>query len=125
MAGETYYYFFSIISVLGTMLYLINLVLLRVNGKTTFGLAYKPGTSEHKRVVKLASDRNLSIVSILEVLFIANLVNSIIRVVHLKTPDAHFVIIFAPIFSVILFSVMIIVVRKQLNNYLPGKHGQQ
>jgi hypothetical protein len=122
MAPETYYYFFSIISVLGTMLYLVNLVLLRVKGRTTFGLAYKPGTSEHERVVKLARDRNLTIVSILELVFISNLVNSIIRVVRLNTPDAYFILIFAPIFSILLFTIMVIIVRKQLNNYLPGKH---
>jgi len=117
MAGETYYYFFSLVLVLGIALYIINLVCLRISGRTTFGLTYKPGTPEYKRVVKLARTRNLVITAIILGVFIGNLINSIVRVTQLNTPDAHFVAVFAPISTVVLFVLIIFTLRWQLNHY--------
>lgn len=117
MAAETYYYFFSLILVFGIALYIANLVRLRISGKTTFGLAYKPGTPEYKRVVKLASTRSLVITIIILGAFIVNLVNSVVKIVQLDTPDARFVTVFAPIFTVLFFVLMVLIVSWQLGHY--------
>jgi hypothetical protein len=97
MAPYTYYFAFSIIAFLSVALFIANLILLRASGHTTFGLAYKPGTPEHERGQKLASNRNITISVIIALALMANLVISAVRLVHLGTQDAHFVLIFMPV----------------------------
>lgn len=87
MAGETYYFSFSIVFVEVALLWLINLIWLRASGKTTFGLYYKRGTPEYKRVVKLASNRNISVCTLIALAFVANLSYGMNRLMHFKNPD--------------------------------------
>lgn len=117
MAPYTYYYFFSIIAVLTIGLYLVNLVLLKTSGRTTFGTQYKPGTAEYKRINRVANGRNLAIGVILGLIFVGNLLNSINRVVYLNTPDSRFLLVFAPIASVLFLGLMIAIVSKQISGY--------
>lgn len=121
MAPYTYYYFFSIITAIGTGLYLINLALLRLKGRTTFGLEFKPGTSAYKRVVKLASTRNLIVFSVLEFTFLVSFLNSLAKLLALGTPDARFILIFAPVATILGFILMGAIVRHQIGNFWPGR----
>src|SRR6266545_1329787 len=105
-------------------LYLVNLVLLRVKGRTTFGLSYKPGTDEYHRVVKLAGNRSLTITTFLTLVFIANLVYGVNRLMHLGDRGyARTTLLSAPIVTVLFFVLMLFIVRKQLSDNRPGKRG--
>jgi drug/metabolite transporter (DMT)-like permease len=120
MASATYYYLFSIILVITTLFYCVNLILLRISGKTTFGVKYRPGTTEYGMVVKLASNRNITIVAVLSLLLVGNLVYSIIRLRHVNTSDSRFILIFAPFFTALLSVLIMFAIRKQLY-YSPSK----
>lgn len=119
MAGETYYFFFSMIAVIGMALYLINLLRLRARGKTTFGFGFKAGTPEYERVIKLASNRNIAITIVVTVIFIANFIYDVNRLLNFKDREyAHGLLLYAPI-ATILFSVLIFfIVRKQVKGYM-------
>ncbi len=106
MASYMYYYFFSLILALGAVAYMANLIYLRTTGKVFMGPNTKPSSPEHKRVLKLASNRNIAIVAVLAVILVANAVNSVYAIARLHNPSAHFVLIFAPI-AVILLSAVI------------------
>lgn len=73
MAGETYYFLFSVMFVLLGIFCITSLLLLR-KGRTMFGISVKRGTPEYKRSVELASGRNIAIAAILTTIFIGNLV---------------------------------------------------
>jgi hypothetical protein len=114
MTGEIFYYCFSLILVIGILSWLINLILLRTNGKTTFGLSYKPGTPEHKRVVQLASPRIIGISTVIALAFIANLIYDIRRLLNLEDHDfAQALLLYGTVFVVVLSILMIPVGRKQ------------
>jgi hypothetical protein len=123
MASETYYYFFSILFVITIGLWIVNLTYLRTKGKTTFGQIFKLGSSEYKRVIKLASNRNLAVLAIIESILVGNLAYSTSRIVHLNTPDARFILVFAPISSLLFSVVMHFIVSKQSRNYPFNKRG--
>jgi len=80
MAADTYYFFFSIIFVVWVMFYIVNLLFLRLKGKTFYGLDMTPGTPGYKRVLKLPSNRNLTIWGIVAAIFIANPIYDIYRI---------------------------------------------
>ena|SRR5581483_1364490 len=114
MAGYTLYYFFSIIFAAGALFYIMNLVYLKTKGKAFYGIKLKPGTAEYKKAVSLASNRNLAIWIVLDLILIANLAYSVMLVIRLNTASAHFVLIFAPIFTAVLFSVAYFKTRDML-----------
>lgn len=111
MAAEAYYFAFSIIFVLGLILYIGNMVYLRAKGKTIFGQEYKPGTPEYKRVIRIASNRNLTLAAMLTLAFAANLANSISRIVRLDATDKSFIFIFIPTFIVLISVIMFFKMR--------------
>ena len=123
MAPYTYYYLFSLIAVAGIVLWFANLLYLRTKGGTTFGIHVKLGSPEYKRAAKLASNRNIATASILGLVFLASLIDSMNRLVRLGTQDARSILIFAPIAVVVMFFAMILVVRKQISNYQLGRRG--
>lgn len=123
MAPYTYYYCFSLILFMGIALWIANLLFLRVSGRTTFGMAFKPGSPEYKRGKRLASNRNLAIASALALVIVVNLVNSLVMVVRLGTRDAHFLLISAPIALGLFFGYMNSRARKQFANYRSDKSG--
>lgn len=73
MAGTSLYFCFSLIAVLGLGLQLINLVLIRKNGRTTFGITFKKGTPERKRATAYASNTNTGVTAVIMLASIANL----------------------------------------------------
>lgn len=117
MAGETYYFAFSIILLYVVALCVVNMLYLRVRGKTTFGLSFKPGTIEHKRVIRLADNRNITVAAVLTLAFLANLANSVNRILKLEHPDARFALVFVPALITLLGIVVFFVVRKQTTGY--------
>lgn len=123
MASETYYFFFSIILVIGAVFYILNLVYFRVLNKTLYGQEYKPGTPENMRVRKLASNRNIVTCCAIAFVFVANLAYDIHRLLRLSNRSyAHSILIYAPI-SCILFSIMMFfVVRNNIDKYQFGGH---
>jgi cobalamin synthase len=125
MAPYTYYYSLSTIAVLGIAYFIMNLIYLRARGRTTFGLAYKPESPEYKRGQKIASNRNLIIAAIVAFVFIANLINSIVRVVHLGTQNARLLLVVIPVVLVIFFAYMNQRAVKQFGNYDPGEGGDR
>jgi len=122
MAGETYYFLFSLILVLGILLHGINLIYLRLRGKTTFGQAFKRGSPEYDRIIKLATNGKIAIVALILLVFIANFAYSVVRITRLDTPDANFLLVAAPIFALVFLAGMVIIGRKQVSNPRLQKH---
>lgn len=101
MAPKTYYYFFSVIAVVAILLHAVNMVFFRLKHKTLIGNQYEPNTPEYKKMLRYSSARSLAVVGIVELLFVANLVYDIHRILGLGKPDyAHFILPFAPIITI-------------------------
>jgi hypothetical protein len=115
MAGEIVYYCFSITFVLGMLSWLINLVLLRINGKTTYGIAYKVGTSDHKRIVShLTNPGTIAISTVLTLALILNLIYDITRVLDFKDQEfARALLLYGTIFVLAIWVILIPTARKQ------------
>lgn len=119
MAPETYYFFFSIIFELGALFFFVNLVLLRLKGVTAYGQVFRQGTAEYKRVIKLASNRNITITVFVTLLLAANLIYDVRRILGLGKPDyAHAILIYAPVATVLFSILTYFVVRKRIGKYL-------
>jgi hypothetical protein len=106
MTSWAYYYFLSIALVITTSVYIFNLFYIRMKGKTTYGITLKVGTPGYARVVKLANTRNISIFLALDLFFVLNLVHSITGVMHQRSRDAHFFLIFAPIMALVFIATV-------------------
>lgn len=117
MAGDFYYYLFSLVFVLGVLLYLVNLLLIRMKGKTTFGIATKRGTKEYENGVKFASNTNIGTTVILALVLIANLIYEVNRLLHHDNrEDAQGILVLGTVFIVVMTIVMIPFARKQARN---------
>ena len=102
------YYFLSLTLASSVILYLTNLILLRLNGRTTFGMTVKPGTPEYKRGIGIASSRNIAITAVVVLVLVGNLIYSVNRVLHLQNSDvAHSILLYGTGFFVLIFLVMI------------------
>src|SRR6266540_758184 len=125
MAPDTYYFFFSIILVLGVILHIANMVYFRVKGKTIVGNRYRPGTPEHATLKRYSSNRYLTIVLMLAMLLVANLALDVNRLLHLSNREyARGILIYAPV-SCVLLAVLVLVsaYKKYGNNRLSGRRG--
>jgi hypothetical protein len=103
MAGETFYFFFSIVAVLAATLYIANMVTFRIKGENILGEKVKPGTLDYKKIRRLASAHALIPVVILEFIFLVNLSYDVIRLIQMNTSDARVLLIFAPIVAILIF----------------------
>jgi len=112
MAPTSYYYMFSIIFVATGLFWLINLILIRLKGRSVFSQTYKAGTPEHKRFMRLASTRNLIISTIIFLLLLAHLIWFISVIIHLNTQDAYALLIIGPIFIGIIAICITPTIRK-------------
>lgn len=123
MAPVTYYYFISIITAGAPLLWLINLIYLRTKGRTTFGQAYTVGTPEYKHMLKVASNRNIAITTLLSVLLIINLIWSVLTVLNVNTPSSQQLLVAAPIIVLIAWFFMLKKFRKdyQISESSKGK----
>ncbi len=125
MAPVTYYYFFSIISLLGISSWLINLIYMRLRNRTIFGRVYTVGTPVYKRVMKVASGSNVLITSVITLLALLNLVWSVVMVLRVNTSDARLLLVIAPIVSLIGWVFMMIKLPRQYGIVGPEKeHGK-
>jgi hypothetical protein len=115
MAGEIVYYCFSITFVLGMLSWLINLILLRINGKTTYGIAYKVGTTDHRRIVShLANPGTIAISALLALVLTLNLIYDITRILDFKDQEfAHALLLYGTIFVLAMWVILIPTARKQ------------
>lgn len=122
MAGETYYYLFSLILVSVVALYIVNLARIRRSGRTTFGFGFSPGSVEYKRLQEFASKRKLVVAILLEAFLVIGVFDSVIKILRLNTADARFVLIFGPCFVAIFICIGILFVRKSFRDLkLPHK----
>lgn len=111
MAPLSYYYSLSLI-LAGLGIYLLaNFLTLKFLGTMVFGRVYKTNTPEYKRMLAQASIKAFVISSILNVIFIANLVLSIITIINSIWPDRYGLLIFLPIVVIIMFCIAIAVQR--------------
>lgn len=119
MAPVTYYFLFSLIFASMSVLYLVNLMLLRADGKTTFGLSYKPGTPEYKRVIRLASNRNIAIMSGLAIVLMANFVWNVYEYIHRYSSEYITGLFWLSIGTIVLGIITCKLIPKQLgiNNH--------
>ena len=103
MAPETYYFFFSIIVALTSVLFMLIMSYYRLKGKTILGDLYKKGSVEDNYMRKYSSNRSLTIGGVITLLGIANLVYDIYRILHLGNQEyAVFIFVFAPVFLAII-----------------------
>jgi len=111
MAPLSYYYSLSLI-LAGLGIYLLaNFLSLKFLGTMVFGRVYKTNTPEYKRMLAQASNKAFVISSILNVIFIANLVLSIIIVINSNWPDKYGLLISMPIVVIFMFFIGIAVQR--------------
>jgi hypothetical protein len=120
MAGESYYYCFSLVFTLSAILCILSLLLLR-KGKTLFGITVKRGTPEYERGVKFASNRNIVITIILTLIFIGNLIYDVNRLMRLDEYRQGGLLLLTA-FVLLLFILIIPVGRHQARSiYELGK----
>jgi len=117
MAGESYYYLFSIIIVLTILFYLYMMGYYRLKNKTILGQKFKPGSPEYKRLKKLGGNYGLTITVCVALVFCINLAHAANKVIGLNTPDADFMLVFAPVFSGILYAIAIVTILKKFGNF--------
>lgn len=114
MAGETYYFLFSIIAVLGITFFLANLLLIRFKGKTTFGISLRPGTEEYTNGIRFARNRNIVIATAIALAVYANMAYEIIRLIHFENQDyARGLLTYSPLITLGLILFMVYIGRKQ------------
>lgn len=123
MAGETYYFFLSIVLVLGVLFHITNMLYFRAQGRTIIGNKYKHDTVEYKRLRKLSSTGYLSGAYIAGLIFATNLGFDVLRLARLSDRNySHFILIFAPTASVALFFGLILYAYNTFGKGQSGKH---
>ncbi len=105
MAGLTYYYFFSIILVLGGV-YLLGILLYLRSKRYLSTTKYRPGTSEYARLRRLFGVRTLGVVGGVTLLLTLNLGYAIYKIARTHTQDTRFLLVFAPVVTTLLFVYM-------------------
>lgn len=100
------YYFISIILVFNAILVVFNQFYLRFTGKTTFGQNYPHGSKEYEKIDYVINRKVITITSVIATLLVVNLVYSAWQLFRINTPDANFILWFAPII-VIVISVLV------------------
>jgi hypothetical protein len=120
MAGETYYFAFSLIAVIGIVLHVVNLVYLKNTGKTILGDEFKPDTAGYKKFKNLTSGRAIATTSFIGLIFTANLIYDVYRILHLDKPDyARFILIYFSIGTILFAVIMLFVMRERLESGKP------
>ena len=121
MAPVTYYYIFSITTAAGSLLWLANLALLKMKGRTTFGRVYMIGSPDHEYMMRLARGRNLAIAVTITLLTLTNLAWSVITVLNVNTPSAHILLVAAPIVLLAAWAFATIKFRKEYGTGGPSE----
>lgn len=103
MGFYTLYYFISIATVLAVILHIANMIFFRKRNRLLFmgNLKFKP--QGYKKIKKVAGASGLSVASAVGLIFVANLILSIVVLFRVNTTTANYILIFAPIVSVLLF----------------------
>lgn len=108
MAPETYYYLLSLIFALTSIMWTVNIILIRTRGSTTFGISYKPGTQEYRNGVKSANNSRIAISTVISVAVIANLLYDVNRLLNFKDHEyAHGLLLYGTIGTFVLFALLI------------------
>ena len=112
MAAETYYFFFSIILVVGALLYSASLIYFRAHGKTLIGNSYKPSTVEYRKLQNLSSAKQLVLAAVGVLIAIVNLAYDVNRILHLADSTyAHGILLYAPISCLVLVAILLVYAR--------------
>jgi len=122
MAGDTYYFFFSIIAVIAGGLQIANMVYYRLTGATIAGNHYKVNSREYVRLKKMSSWFALTIAAIVTLAFIVNLVLDIHRLLNLNNKQyAHGILIYAPVSCAIATVLMVVSIRNKYKGERPNQ----
>jgi len=122
MALETFYFFLSVIALLGAVLFIGSILFFRITNKTILGEVVKPGMPAHKSMRKLTGNRNLIITIIFALILIANLIYGVARVIKMNDPTyASFLFIVAPTVTIFGFSLILRDARRKLGGKRSGK----
>ena len=120
MAPISYYYLISLALWSGILYWLVNLIYVKVKGKTTFGMSFKKGSAEHNQILKIASKKNFAIAGFLLVVLSANLAYSIYILLKYATSEEYILLfVGVPIFVAFLTLYMNAWNRKTWNAYSP------
>lgn len=109
MAPLSYYYLISTILLELGLYILVNLITLKVYGRMIFGYIYQPGTEEFDRSRKIANKKSLSITILVNILFTANSIFSMMLLVGSDWKSKYILLVAVPVAITVLFIVLIIV----------------
>ena len=116
MAGEAYYYLFSNAMVIIILFYLYMVGYYRLKNKTILGQKFEQASPEYIRLKRLGGNYGLTVTILLGLAFCANLAFAASKILRLNTPDADFILVFAPLFSVVLYVIAIVTILKKFGN---------
>ena len=100
MTPISYYYLISVALSMGTLYALINIILLKVKGKTTFKLPFKKGSAEHNKVLTLVNLKMFCIIIFVNLLTTANLILSIHTILDTHRNGIYGLVIGVPVFGI-------------------------
>lgn len=125
MTPRIYYYLFSLIPTALIMLDLVSTLYRRLTGRTILGVKLKPGTPLYKMSEGRASGLNIILSAILVLVFGGGLLDSAQHLIQLNTRDAYMILVLAPIFTILLFGIGILVIRNRAKNYTRDRSSLQ
>ena len=102
MAPISYYYLLSVSLSMGTLYALINIILLKFKGKTTFELPFKKGSAEYNKVLTLVNLKMFCIIIFVNLLTSVNLLLSIYTVLGTHQDGIYGLLIGVPVFGIAL-----------------------
>jgi hypothetical protein len=111
VAPLSYYYVASVSLSVGTLYALVNIILLKLKGSTTFKLPFKKGSVEHARVLTLANTKILMIVVFFTLLTSANLLLSINAFLNayyegMFSDSVYGILVGVPVFALLLITYL-------------------
>jgi len=117
MAGESYYFLFSVVAVLITILHIFNVLYFKAKGKSILGEDIIQGAPGCGKFKKLSSNRAIIVAATILLVFIANLVYDVGRLLDLDNQEyARGMLTFGPAAVILFFIVMLLVMRNRLKS---------
>ena len=119
MAPVSYYYLLSLILTVGSMLWLVNILYIKLKGKTLFGKISAEGTVEHDRLLTLASTKRILVTAVASTTLLANQAISVYVVLNQVHPDKYILLISMPIVVAVVYILGVMKLRKDFKAFHP------
>lgn len=100
MAGDTYYYIFSVTLMVGAIVRFIGLATFRKSGKTLFGETLQQGSSRYEKLKKTSSTPSLAFTALLIAASLGSVVFEVGRLLHYHSSTAYLVLILMPVLCI-------------------------